>query len=199
MKKVLLLPLLAACFALPAQAQTQGGYIGLGALSASTDNAREFALAFGGTSADKTASGMRVYGGYLWNQYGIEAGYYDLGTYEVMSGALKSDDFKVSAATVSGVLAIPLGSSVTLNGKLGIAFTSVKYRCYPMVVSCAATPDTNESDIAAIFGLGVGWRPVRNITLRADLESIGEVSHAAGLNTGLYPYTVLSISGQVNF
>ena len=199
MKKVLLLPLLAACFAVPAQAQTQGGYIGLGALSASTDNARDFALAFGGTSADRTASGMRVYGGYLWNQYGIEAGYYDLGTYEVMDGALKSDDFKVSAATVSGVLAIPLGSSVTLNGKLGIAFTSVKYRCYPMVVSCAATPDTNESDIAAIFGLGVGWRPLRNITLRADLESIGEVSHAAGLNTGLYPYTVLSISGQVNF
>jgi OmpA family protein len=199
MKKVLLLPLLAACFAVPAQAQTQGGYIGLGALSASTDNAREFALVFGGTSADKTASGMRVYGGYLWNQYGIEAGYYDLGTYEVKEGALKSDDFKVSAVTVSGVLAIPLGSSVTLNGKLGIAFTSVKYRCYPMVVSCATTPDTTESDIAAIFGAGIGWRPVRNFTLRADLESIGEVSHAAGLNTGLYPYTVLSISGQVNF
>jgi hypothetical protein len=196
-RSALLLSLLAAAGL--AQAQTQGGYFGLGALSASTDNAREFALVMGSTAADKTASGMRVYGGYLWNQYGVEAGYYDLGTYDVMTGAAKSDDFKVSAFTVSGVLAIPLGSSVTLNGKLGIAFTSVKYRCYPLVISCATTPDTNESDIAAIFGAGIGWRPVRNFTLRADLESIGEVSHAAGLNTGQYPYTVLSISGQVNF
>ena len=195
MKKVLLLPLLAACFAVPAQAQTQGGYFGLGTVSASTDNARDFALAEGGTAADKTAQGHKVYGGYLWNQYGVEVGYYDLGTYDVMTGAVKSDDFKVSAFTVSGVLAIPLGSSVTFNGKLGIAFTSAKYRCYALCIY----PDTNESDIAAIFGAGIGWRPVRNFTLRADLESIGEVSHAAGLNTGLYPYTVLSISGQVNF
>ena len=197
MKRILLLPLVAAFFAIPAQAQTQGGYFGLGALTASTENARDFAAAFGGTGADKTAQGVKAYGGYLWHQYGIEAGYYDLGTYEVRSGAAKTDDFKVSAFTVSGVLALPLGSNVTLNGKLGIAFTSAKYRCY--LVSCTGTPDTNESDVAAIFGGGIGWRPVRNFTLRADLESIGEVSHAAGLNTGLYPYTVFSISGQVNF
>jgi hypothetical protein len=195
MKKILLLPILAVSFAVPAQAQTQGAYLGAGALHASTDNARDFALATGSTAADKSASGVKVYGGYLWNQYGVEAGYYDLGTYDVMTGAVKSDDFKVSAFTVSGVLAIPLGSRVTFNGKLGIAFTSAKYRCYAFCLF----PDTNESDIAAIFGAGIGWRLAPHITLRADLESIGDVSHAAGLNTGQYPYSVLSISGQVNF
>jgi OmpA family protein len=195
MKKILLLLILAASLAAPARAQTQGAYFGLGALAASTDNAREFALAVNSSAADKTASGLKVYGGYLWNQYGVEAGYYDLGTYDVMTGAVKSDDFKVAAFTVSGVLAMPLGRNVTLNGKLGIAFTSAKYRCYAFCLY----PDTNESDIAAIYGAGIGWRLVPGFTLRADLEYIGDVSHAAGLNTGLYPYTVLTISGQVNF
>jgi hypothetical protein len=194
---LLLSALAAASVAGQAQAQTRGGYFGIGALSASTDNARDFALAYGGTAADKTASGMKIYGGYLWNRFGIEGGYYDLGSYEVITGTQKSDDFKVSAFTVSGVFAMPLGNNFTFGGKLGLAFTSAKYRCY--LLSCTGTPDTSESDIAAIFGAGIGWRPAPNFTLRADLESIGDVSHAAGLVTAQYPYTILSVSAQFNF
>ena len=198
MNKFLPLPLLAACLAVPAQAQTQGGYFGVGALHASTDNARDFALGPGnGTGADKTAQGHKVYGGYLWNQYGIEAGYYDLGTYEVRNGAVKTDDFKVSAFTVSGVLALPMGPGFTLNAKAGVAFTSVDYRCFQL---CGGNfVDTGESNTAGIFGVGFAWRPARNFTLRADFEYLGDVSHSAGLLEGLYPYRIYSLSGQLNF
>jgi hypothetical protein len=193
----LLLPLLAAAFAAPAHAQRQGGYFGAGALHASTDNAREFALAFGGTSADKTADGLKVYGGYLWNQFGIEAGYYDLGTYDVRTGTVKSDEFKVSAFAVSGVLAMPMGSRFTLNAKAGVAFTSVDYRCF---AACGGNfVDTGESNVAGLLGAGVAWRPAPNFSLRADFEYLGDVTHSVGLLEAQYPYRIFSLSAQLNF
>ena len=197
MKRFLLLPFLAAALAGPALAQTQGGYFGAGALHASTDNAREFALAFGGTAADKTAQGMKVYGGYLWNQVGIEAGYYSLGTYDVRTGAAKSDEFKVSAFAVSGVLALPMGSAFSLNAKAGVAFTSVDYRCLQL---CGGNfVDTGESNTAGLLGAGIAWRPARNFTLRADFEYLGDVTHSVGLLEAMYPYRIFSLSAQLNF
>ena len=197
MKRRLLLPLLAVALASPAHAQSQGGYFGAGALHVSTDNARDFALAFGGTSADKTADGLKLYGGYLWNQFGIEAGYYGLGTYDVRVGTATRDDFKVSAFAVSGVLALPMGSRFTLNAKAGLAFTSVDYRCY---FSCGGNfVNTGESNVAGLLGAGVAWRPAPNFSLRADFEYLGDVTHSVGLLEAQYPYRIYSLSAQLNF
>lgn len=189
--------LLSAALAAPALAQTQGGYAGAGALHASTDNARDFALVFGGTSADKTAQGFKVYGGYLWNQVGIEAGLYDLGTYDVRVGAARRDSFDVSAFALSGVLALPMGAHFTFNAKAGLAFTSVDYRCY---FACGGNfVDTGESNVAGILGAGFAWRAAKNFTLRGDFEYVGDVTHGVGLLEALYPYRVFSLSGQLNF
>lgn len=180
-----------------AQAQTQGAYLGAGALHAATDNARDFAVAFGASGADKTAQGYKLYGGYLWNQVGLEAGYYDLGSYEVSNGAAKTDDFRVSAFTASGVLALPMGAGFTFNAKAGIAFTSADYRCFQF---CGGNfVDTGESGTAGILGAGLAWRPAKNFSLRADFEYLGDVSHGVGLLEAAYPYRVFSLSGQLNF
>lgn len=196
-KTLLLLAIFAAAFATPAHAQSQGGYVGAGALRAYTDNAREFALEFGGTGADRSRGGMKVYGGYLWRQYGIEAGYYDLGTYGVRVGQATSDEFETSAFTLSGVIALPMAPQFTFNAKAGIAFTSVNYRCY---VDCGGNfVDTRESNVAGVLGAGIAWQPARNFTLRADFEYLGEVTHSAGLLEGLYAYRIFSLSGQINF
>ena len=200
MRKILLL--FAACAAglaapVHAQMQMQGGYFGVGALTATTDNAREFALTFGGTGADKRADGLKIYGGYLWRQIGVEAAYYDLGTYDVRMGTAKSDDFSVSAFTVSGVLAVPLGPSFYLNGRLGIAFTSADYRCFQL---CGGNfVDTSESGVAGLIGGGIGWRITPSLSLRADYESIGRVSHAVGLLEAEFDYQVLAVSLQAHF
>ena len=100
------LPLVAAlaavCIMTPAHAQTQtsGGYVGVGVMSLSTDNARDFAATYigpGGT-ADESATGLKLYGGYQWpNRFGIEAGLYNPGTYEVRTAGAKSDEFDQSA------------------------------------------------------------------------------------------------------
>jgi opacity protein-like surface antigen len=189
--------LAAACLSATAHAQTQGGFFGAGVLSASTDNARDFAAATFADGADKNATGFKVFGGYLWNQFGIEAGYYDLGTYDVFFAGTKSDDFSVSAFTISGALALRMNSQFTFNAKAGIAFTSVDYRCFQ---ACGGNfVDTSDSDVAGVFGFGLAWRPARNFTLRADYESIGDVSHSVGLLEEAYPYRILSLSAQFNF
>lgn len=205
MRKILLL--LAACgagLAAPVQAQMQGGYFGAGGLTAHTDNARDFALEFGGTSADRSASGFKAFGGYLWqNRFGIEGGYYDLGRYEVMTSGVKSDDFSISAFAVSGVIAAPLGSAFLFTAKLGLAFTTAKYRCFQFcgfnAILGVDFVDTKATDVSGLLGAGLGWRVSRNFTLRADFEYFDDVTHAVGLLEASFPYRVFSLSGQFDF
>jgi hypothetical protein len=194
---LLALAVCAAGMAGPAHAQMQGAYFGAGGLAAQTDNARDFALAFGGTGADRRASGAKVYGGYWWPRFGVEAAYYDLGTYEVRTGAVKSDDFRVAALVVSGVLVLPLGAHFYASGRLGLAMTAADYRCF---AGCGGNfVDTSDAGIAGHIGAGIDWRMTRNLSLRADAESIGPVSHSVGLIRADYHYRALSISLQADF
>jgi len=196
MRARLVLAACAAGIAAPAHAQP-GGYFGVGGLAAQTDNARDFALAFGRGDADGNANGARVYGGYRWRQLGIEAAYYDLGTYAVRTGAAKSDDFTAAALVVSGVFAVPLGARFYADGRLGLAVTAVDYRCFS---ACGGNfVDTGDTGIAGHVGAGVGWRVTRNLSLRADAESIGPVSHSVGLIRTDYHYQAVSIGLQADF
>ncbi len=202
MKKIqILLVVLSGMFlATPALAQQGGWYVGAGFLSASTDNANDFAKVFvvNGTG-DKSATGLKVYGGYMFRPYlGVEAGYYDLGSYDVKSGATKTDEFKTSAFAVSAVGLWPFGTGFNLHGKLGLAFTSADYTCK---VACggAVFVNTSKSDVSPLLGIGVGWKATRNFSVVADLELFSSVNHAAGIASNKADYTVLSVSGQYNF
>ncbi len=202
MKKIrILLAALSSVFlATPALAQSAGGYVGAGFLSASTNNASDFAtvVAGPGFSGDKSATGLKVYGGYLWGQYGVEAGYYGLGSYEVKSGGTKTDEFKTTAFTVSGVGSLPLDKAFNLHGKLGLAFTSADYTC---VVACGGPifVNTKKSGVSPLLGIGLGWQATNSFSLRADLELFNNVKHAAGIQSNDASYTALSVSGQYNF
>lgn len=198
--RVLLVVLSGLFLATPASAQQQGGYIGAGFMSVSTDNANDFAPFNGpGSTGDQTATGLKVYGGYMWGRYGLEAGSYDLGTYDVKNGAgAKSDQFKTSALTVSGVGSWPLGNALNLYGKVGLAFTTADYTC---VLGCGGTfVNTSKSDVSPLIGIGLGWQATKGFSLRGDLEIFTNVRHAVGtLLTNDASYTVLSVSAQYNF
>ena len=202
MKKIrILLVVLSGMFlATPALAQT-GGYVGAGFMSASTKNADDFAVAANGPGGkgDKTATGLKVYGGYMWGRYGVEGGYYDLGTYEVKdAGGVKTDEFKTSAIAVSGVGSWPLGTSFNLNGKLGLAFTSADYTC---VLGCGGPilVDTKKSGVSLLVGGGLGWQATKSFSVRGDLELFNNVKHAAGTESNDASYTTFSVSAQYNF
>lgn len=196
-----LLAALAAAFLMaPAQAQTSGAYAGVGVMSVWTDNAKEFArttYGFGG-SGDDTATGFKVYGGYLWpSRFGVEVGYYDLGSYDVKDFGAKADEFAVNAFAVSGVFAMPIGRNFDFNAKLGIAFTNVDYTC----VTLCGFPyvNTSKAGTAGVAGAGVGWRVAPNFSLRADYEYFSDVRHAVGNLDADYGYGALSLSAQVRF
>lgn len=202
MRKILplLAALAAACLMTPAQAQTSGGYLGVGVMSVWTDNAKDFAsvtYGFGGSGAD-TATGLKVYGGYVWpNRFGIEVGYYDLGSYDVKDFGAKTDQFEAHAVVVSGVFAAPIGRNFDFNAKLGIAFTNVDYTC----VSLCGFPyvNTGKSGTAGVLGVGLGWRLAPNFSLRADYEYFGGVRHAVGNLEADYDYGAVSLSAQLKF
>ena len=198
MRKILplLAALAAACLMTPAQAQSPGGYAGVGIMSVTTDNASEFA-AVNATSGERTATGLKVYGGYMWNRFGVEAGYYDLGSYDVFTGGAKTDEFATTATAVSAVFAMPFANQFAFNAKLGIAFTSADYTCISLCTSSIFS--SSKSGIAGLFGAGVGWRPAQNFTLRADLEIFSDILHRAGVFEAYYPYSAFSVSGQFNF
>ena len=184
--------------ATPALAQV-GGYVGAGFLSASTDNANDFGKVFRGGGGDKSATGLKVYGGYMFRPYlGVEAGYYDLGSYDVKAGSLKTDEFKTSAFAVSAVGSWPFATAFNVHGKLGLAFTSADYTCK---VGCGGlvSVNTSKSDVAPLIGIGVGWKATRNISVVADFELFSNVKHAAGIASNDADYTVFSVSGQYNF
>lgn len=192
--------LAAACLITPAQAQTPGGYAGVGVMSVWTNNAKEFARATYGFSGggDDTATGFKIYGGYLWpSRFGVEVGYYDLGSYEVKDFGAKTDEFAVNAFTVSGVFAMPIGRNFDFNAKAGIAFTNVDYTC---VTGCGFPyVNTSKSGTAGVLGAGVGWRVAPNFSLRIDHEYFGGVRHAVGSIEVDYGYSALSLSAQVRF
>ena len=184
-----------------ALAQNNSGfYIGGGVSTVSTDNAEEFADAIYGSagSADSSATALKVYGGYVWNNnFGLEAGFYDLGKYSVNVIGTEVDRFKTKAFTVSGVAALPLGQNWSLFGKLGLAFTDAKYECVQL---CAGVADESKSGVVPVIGVGIGWNATKNFTVRADYEGFIDVPHTAlGSPEVKYQYNVLSVSAQYRF
>jgi hypothetical protein len=203
MKQIACLAALLAGALISVQAHAQGrtgAYFGAGAMQTYTDNATDFAWLSipAGGSADSTATGFKVFGGYVWPaRFGIEVGYYDLGTYDVYTFGAKSDDFSTTALAFSGTYSLPINPSVDVLFKLGLAFTDAKYQCY----SACGWPyvNTSHSDIAGLMGIGLGWRLAPSFSVRADWEYFGGVAHSVGGMIGEYGYSAVSIAGQFHF
>jgi hypothetical protein len=204
MKKIAILAALLAGALVSAQAYAQGragGYFGAGVMQVYTDNATEFAsstLGPTGGSGDSSATGFKVYGGYVWPaRFGFEVGYYDLGTFGVYSFGAKTDEFRTTALAFSGTYSLPINPSVDVLFKLGMAFTDADYRC----LSLCSWPNVNTShgDIAGLMGVGLDWRIASNFSVRADWEYFGGVVHSVGGMIGEYGYSAVSIAGQFHF
>ncbi len=110
---------------------------------------------------------------------------------------VKTDEFATTAFVLSGTYAMPIGTSVDINFKLGIAFTNADYTClagcgYPFISS-------GRSSSAGLFGAGVGWRLARHFGLRADFEYFTGIEHSVAGNIGIYDYATWSLSGEVRF
>jgi opacity protein-like surface antigen len=117
----------------PAAAQNSGWYIGGGAgfAKAKFEQGDFTGLATGATySADDTDTAPRVFGGYrIAPNWGVEFGIAALGRFSHRYvGATGSAvyHYDASAATVALAANLPLGGGVSLNGRVGAAFTAAR-------------------------------------------------------------------------
>jgi len=116
----------------PAAAQNSGWYLGGGpGFSKAKFEQGDFTgLAAGAYSVDDTDVAPRVFGGYrIAPNWGVEFGLAILGRFKhryVGGSGTAVYNYDASAATVALAANLPLGGGVSLNGRLGAAFTAAR-------------------------------------------------------------------------
>lgn len=181
-------------------AQSSSTYLGVSGGSVWTDAANSVAAVSGGFHDESVPNGFKVYGGRIWDRFGLEFAYYSLGTYDIVNttGAIV-DQLETRAFAVSGVYAAPLGQGYTFIAKLGIAFTEAEYDCR---LGCGTAPfvDTTRRGNSGLIGLGFASQIASNLALRMEFEHIGSVRHGMSnfvkFNDG---YDMLSVGIHLNF
>jgi hypothetical protein len=195
---ILIAALAAVLLASRAQAQQPGqGYFGIGYGAVWTDGASPFS----NTLDDDTEPGAKIYAGSMWERFGLEVGFYNLGKYDVsFDDGEKAGETKTAAIAVSGVMATPLGGGFSFHAKLGLAFTQHEFEC-PGVCAVTTPPlaNTKKRGTSGVLGLGLGAQVGGNILLRVDYEHIGNVHHAISTLEYRDAYDMLSVNLQFNF
>lgn len=181
-------------------AQSSGGYLGISGGAVWTDAAGSVAAIAGGIHDDSIPNGFKLFGGRIWDRFGIEFAYYYLGEYDIVDGAgAVQDQLETRALAVSGVYSAPIAPGYTFIGKLGIAFTEAQYDCR---LNCGPPffVDTKRRGNAGLIGLGITAQMFGDVALRMEFEHIGNVRHsisnAIRFNDG---YDMFSVGLHVNF
>jgi OOP family OmpA-OmpF porin len=173
-----------------AAAQTSGWYIGggPGATNAKFERGDFTGLAAGTYSVDDSDVAPRVFGGYrVAPNWAVEFGIAALGSYKHRFNAGTGTAlyrYDVSAATVAMAAQLPLGGGVSLNGRLGAAFTGTRLRgptetgtITTTPPSCASTffDDCTSTKTNFLWGLGVQFDINPRWGMRLDYDNYGEV------------------------
>jgi opacity protein-like surface antigen len=162
----------------PAAVQSKGAFFGVGVMAVNSEVGNNIASAFAGSSTENQSTGYKMYGGYMWGNWGVELGYYDLGLFEVKMAGATSDKFESQAGTLSAFYAAPFAGSGVIFLKAGAAYISADYSC----VSLCGAPFTNseKNSTSLLTGIGVGWRLTPGIMLRGDIERFHDVKYTVG-------------------
>jgi hypothetical protein len=181
-----------------AQAQTNSTYLGVSGAAVWTDAARSLATLTGGVHDDKIPNGFKVFGGRVWDRFGVEFGYYNLGEYDIIDATnAVQDQLETTAFAVSWVYATPIAQGYHFNFKLGLAFTEATYDC--KLLCGAPFLDTKRRGTSGLIGVGVAWQASGNFALRMDFEHLGSVQHAVSQTKFKEGYDMFSVGAQLNF
>lgn len=149
--------------------EKEGWYLGAGI--GYSHNKVENLDFFGDRDQKNSATGLKLYGGYQFdNIWAVEFEYVNFGKYTNKS---TTDEFSISSSGigVSGVGNLPLSDEFSVFGKLG-AFTKFS----------KAQVQSNDGDeyfqeksasIVPMLGLGAEYHLTQNVSLRAEYEYFG--------------------------
>jgi opacity protein-like surface antigen len=206
MKKILLLVALFASG--PALAQTSGWYIGGGVGTTKADFVRSdfttTGLATGAYSADDDDVAGRIFGGYrVASNWAVEFGLATLGRYKHRynnAGSVAVYDYDASALTVAAAAQFPVGGGVSLNGRLGIAFTATELQLRrdngtanpPFCPDSWWYSDCSSQSTNLYWGLGAQFDVSPRWGIRLDYDNYGEVGDE--FETGRADIETMSVS-----
>jgi len=151
------------------------------------------------------AAGVKAFAGnMLWNKFGLEVGYYNLGTYETdFTGSGQTFmEAETSAFTVNGVYTTPLGPGYAFHAKAGLAFTLYEASCRDAAVCAASTPvtvNTKFHGVSGMLGIGISANLAKDMAVRIDYEHFGSVHQAVGNTEFKDGYDFLSVGLQFTF
>ena len=122
----------------------------------------------GTISCDNNDTGWKAYAGYNINpMFGVEVIGYDMGKPSAVVPIFGLGPVNASLNTtgfaLAGVINVPLGPTVDLMGRLGIASNKLK-------ASIATGGSDSETSTDALWGIGMGFRVTPNVSLRAEID-----------------------------
>ncbi|MEX2197904.1 MAG: outer membrane beta-barrel protein [Burkholderiales bacterium] len=143
-------------------------------------------------------------GNMLWNKFGLEVGYYYLGTYETefTGSGQPFMEAQTSAIAVNGVYTTPLGPGYAFHAKVGLAFTLYEASCRDAAVCAASVPvmlNTKNYGVSGMLGIGISANLAKDLALRMDFEHIGSVHQAVGNTDFKDGYDIFSVGIQFTF
>lgn len=176
----------------PAAAQQSGWYLGGGPSASKADFEPAYfdALVPGAArSADDTDVAPRVFGGYrLTRNWGVEFGVTILGRFKQRYNAGASGtavfNWDASAATAAMAGSLPLGGGVSLNGRLGVAFTAARIELSSATGTVATNliasgwgffSDRTAGESNVYWGLGAQYDIDPRWGVRVDYDNYGKV------------------------
>ena len=197
--------------------QAAGWYVGAGlgvghAADADSNVFGSVAILSGGGipvigSYDSSNPLVQVFGGYQFNRYvAAEAGYTDFGSYTLNGLAAVGNGYvavsetdRIDALYIAAVGSIPLTSSVSLFGKLGLASSRDRETCY---VTGAACPSVSSSQTEPVIGVGVEFpfTPVRlrqHLAMRVEYDVFPSIGNGMEYTAG--NFDALTVNGIYHF
>lgn len=169
MTKNLLSALLASAFAISASAHAAGAYIGTNIGSV------EHRLPVGDGSDKEHKAGVKLYGGYSFNEnFGVEGGYVHMGKVsnsDTDGINTVSASYRARALYIAGTATMPLSQQFSLFAKAGV--TANRGR---VTARFNGNSDTvSRSHTAAMFGVGAEYNFAKNMSAVAEYENFGKV------------------------
>ena len=142
-----------------------------GAIDLGKTKVKDWCVGTAGLNCTDTDTLFRGAVGYQVNpNVAVEASYADYGTVEVSDNFGALAEGSASGFQFSIVGSVPVSDVFSLTGKLGLALTDAE------VTNNFGLPNTKDSNTTMAWGLGVRFQLNESVALRAQYESLGEIS-----------------------